>query len=113
MASCMEMCEDMRKPAKQSFSLLSHPSPCFLTFSHSDNYLPETHTSFQETPTHTFVSIDLLLTYQVLCVMVPVTPFFPVRSQLHALQLKLFVIFFKYVTTANSKGLLYLRKWQI
>jgi hypothetical protein len=55
----MAMCEDLRKPAKQSkvtsFSLLSLPSPRTLSFSPSHNFQPETHTSFQETPTHIFV----------------------------------------------------------
>ena len=55
-ASCMAVCEDMHKPAKKSkvtsFSLLSLPSPCTLSFSPSDNFQSETHASFQETPTH-------------------------------------------------------------
>lgn len=67
MASCMEMCEDMRKPAKQSkissLSLLSLLSPCTLPFSHSDNFRPETYTLFQETPTHIFVPSDHLFIY--------------------------------------------------
>jgi hypothetical protein len=84
-ASCMAVCEDMRKPAKKSkvtsFSLLSLPSPCALSFSPSDNFRPETRTSFQETPTHIFVPRDQLFTcYQVSCVVVPITPFFSIRS---------------------------------
>lgn len=84
-ASCMAMCDGMRKSAKQSkvtcFSLLSLPSPCTLSFSPSDTFQPETHTSFQETPAHIFVPSGHLFTYyQVSCVVVPVTPFFSIRS---------------------------------
>jgi len=62
-ASCMAVCEDMRKPAKKSkvtsFNLLSLPSPCTLLFSPSDNFWPETHHSKK----HQHIYLCLVIIY--------------------------------------------------
>jgi len=81
-ASCMVMCEGMWKPAKQSRSPFSvfyrshhHALCCSVPLQ-----LPARNTSFQETPTHIFVPSGHLFTYQVSCVVLPVTPIFSIRS---------------------------------